>query len=307
MRVVRRLSVVLLSAVFFSLGVIQAQRAAAQFHSDVEMVTLDVCVRDRAGRFVAGLAPEDFLVLEDGRPQQVSIFATAEQLPLNVVLLLDRSASMSGEKLEKARAAAAMFVERLRPDDRLEIIAFNQRATVVPSRAVSPDATALAALTARGSTALYDAMVVAAHQVRRGREAAARETRDVIIVLSDGEDTSSLIDFDEVQPVLRRSGALVYGISLRVGPHGEWLGATWPLQQLARDTGALAVGVPRLEMLTDLYAQIADEARRMYRVGYVSSNASRRGWREVKVRVNAPDSTARTRAGYYAGSRPSTR
>ena len=277
--------------------------AQAQFRADIDLVTLDVCVRDATGRFVDSLTSDKFLVLENGVPQAVTVFEASDPLPLNVVLLIDRSASMYGEKIDRARAAAFEFAKLLHPDDRLEVIAFNQRATVVHTKGGDPAQwpATLTELSASGSTALYDAMLLAAHQMERGRRAAEGYTRDLIIVLSDGEDTASLVGFDEVLPTLRRSGALVYGLSLRAGRAGESLGATWPLQQLARDTGAVAMGVPQLESLTRLYAQINQEVRQMYRLGYVSSDKHSDGeWRELVVRVDVPDAKVRTRSGYYA-------
>jgi VWFA-related protein len=219
------------------------------------------------------------------------------------VLLLDRSASMYGEKLDRARTAALEFARLLGPDDHLEIIAFNQRATVVQTQGghASSWPLALTQFSASGSTALYDAMAVAAHQLSRARRNAEGYTRDLVIILSDGEDTASVVGFDEVLPLLRRSGALVYGLSLRADRAGETLGATWPLQQLARDTGAVAMGVPELDSLPRLYTQINEEVRQLYRLGYVSSDKRADGqWRELSVRVDVPEAKVRTRSGYYA-------
>jgi Ca-activated chloride channel family protein len=274
----------------------------AQFRADVDLVTLDVCVRDANGRFIESLASDDFLVLENGTPQQVSLFEPADPLPLNVVLLIDRSASMYGEKLDRARIAAVEFTRWLRPGDELQVVAFNQRATLVTRQDAGGDwLTTLKPLVASGSTALYDAMVLAAHQLGRVRRDAEGQTRDLIIILSDGEDTASLVGFDEVLPMMRRSGALVYALSLRAGRSGEMLGATWPLQKLAHDTGAFARGVAQLDSLTELYAQINEEVRQLYRLAYVSSDKRADGqWRELSVRVDVPDAKVRTRSGYYA-------
>jgi VWFA-related protein len=278
--------------------------ARAQFRADVDLVTLDVGVRDASGKFIEGLSATDFVVFENGVRQQVEIFQTANTLPLNVVLLIDRSASMYGEKLERARAAAIEFGSRLRECDRLEIVAFNQRATTIATGA-GEDAEwplVLERLAATGSTALYDALVLAANRLERvRRQVAPAETRDLVIILSDGEDTASVSGFDEVLPRLRRTGALVYGLSLRVAKNGESLGATWPLQQIARDTGARAMGVPQLQSLAQLYAQIDQEVRQMYRLGYVSSDTRANGeWRQLTVRVAADEAHVQTRAGYYA-------
>jgi Ca-activated chloride channel homolog len=282
-------------------GAVTAQQP--RFTGGVDLVSLDVCVMDPTGRFLTDLTPDDFSVLENGTPQRISFVIPSGALPLRAILLIDRSGSMYGTKLERAVEAAGLFARRLRAGDRLAILAFSRRAARVhafgddPARAPA----ALASVTAGGATSLYDALLVAANELVRARGEARPETREVVIVLSDGEDTASLVEFEDVLPVLRRSGALVYTVSLREGARGEWLGASWPLLALARDTGARALGVPDLEALPALYADIDAEVRHLYRIGYVSNDERRDGrWRDVSVRVPTRDARVRTRAGYYA-------
>jgi Ca-activated chloride channel family protein len=271
-------------------------------------VSLDLCVRDATGRFLADLTANDFLVLENGRPQRISFVMPSGAAPLTVILLIDRSASMSGPKLKRALEAAALFARSLGPDDRLEIITFNHRAERLHAFGDDPARVpaALASITATGSTSLYDALLVAANEMARARRGVLPETREAVIVLSDGEDTASRVGFEEVLPALRRSGALVYTLSLREGEDGERLGASWPLLALARDTGALALGVPRLDVLPALYAEIGAEVRHLYRIGYTSNDERRDGrWRTVSVRITtSADARVRTRSGYYASRQP---
>ena len=281
-------------------GRAQEQR---RYKSGVDLVTLDVCARDPVGRFLTGLTADDFLVLENGKPQRISFVLPSGAVPLRAVLLIDRSASMYGSKLKRAVEAAELFSRLLGPYDQLEIIAFNDRAERV--HAFSDDRAhvpvALTSINATGATSLYEALLVSAGDLVRARQDALPETREAVIVLSDGEDTASRIGFEEVLPVLRRSGALVYTISLREGAAGEWLGASWPLLALARDTGARALGVARLDALPALYAEIGEEVRHLYRIGYVSNDERRDGqWRSVSARVLSRDARVRTRAGYYA-------
>lgn len=274
-----------------------------RFKAAVDLVSLDVCARDAAGRFLADLAADDFLVLENGKPQRISFLMPSGTVPLTAILLIDRSASMYGPKLERAVDAAALFARLLGPADRLEIIAFNDRAERVHAFGDDPERVpaSLASIRATGSTSLYDALLVAANDLVRPRAGGLPETREVVIVLSDGEDTASLVGFDELLPALRRSGALIYTVSLREGAKGEWLGASWPLLALARDTGARALGALDLDALPRLYAEINTEVRHLYRIGYVSTDGRRDGqWRTVSVRVLSRDARVRTRAGYYA-------
>ena len=277
-----------------------------RFKGGVDLVTLDVCVRDATGRFLTDLTPDDFLVLEDGKPQRPSFVLPSGTLPLRAVLLIDRSASMSGAKLTRAVEAAALFARRLEPDDTLGIITFNQQAARIHAFGDDPlrAATSLGSLTATGSTSLYDALLVAANDLARARNDALPDTREAVIVLSDGQDTASRVGFEEVLPVLRRTGALVYSISLRTNEKGAWLGATWPLLAMALDTGGRALSVPNLSALPGLYAEIDAEVRHLYRIGYVSTDERLDGrWRNVSVRVISREARVRARAGYYAAGR----
>lgn len=284
-------------------GVTGRVREQPRFTSGVDLVALDVCVRDSTGRFVSDLSPDDFLVLENGKLQRISFVMPSGAVPLTAILLIDRSASMFEPKLKRAVEAAELFARLLGPDDQLEIIEFNHRAEPVHAFGDNPARVpaALASITATGGTSLNDVLLVAVNDLVRARHDALPETREVVVVLSDGEDTASLVGFEEVLPVLRRSGALVYTVSLREGAEGEWLGASWPLLQLARDTGARALAVRQLDALPALYAEIDAEVRHLYRIGYISKDDRRDGqWRTVSVRVRSRGVNVRTRAGYYA-------
>lgn len=276
-----------------------------RFTQGVDLVALDVCARDTTGRPLPNLAAGDFLVLENGKPQSVSIVMPADAVPVTVVLLIDRSMSMDGPKLARAQEAARLFVSQLRSQDRLEIVAFNRQASrvVAFSDDRSVAATALTSIHASGTTSLYDALLVAANDLTRARGGAEPQTREVIILLSDGEDTASVVGFDEALPAVRRSGAIVYTLSLRTDAKGGSVGAPWPLLQLARDTGGRAHSVSVLDQLPQLYAEIAAEVRHLYRIGYVSNDERHDGrWREVVVRVTTTDARVRARAGYYAAT-----
>ncbi len=275
----------------------------ASFQSTVDLVTLDVHVMDRSGRQTAPLAPGDFVVLDNGAPQRISIFWPVDTMPLSVILLIDRSASMAGPKLERAVSAAAQFADTLDRDDHLEVIAFDLRAEWVHPFASDPSTVraALATLRPGGTTSLFEALSVAVNDIARARRTRPREFRDVIVLLSDGEDTSSVVAFEDVLDLVRRSGVLVYAVALRSDGKDGWLGPTWPLMQLARDTGGRALGVPTLDALPALYREIASEIRHLYRIGYVPGHSRSDGaWRSVTVRVLNTDMQARTRAGYYA-------
>ena len=304
----RRNSALLGIALWLSAGGIKAAETdrPQPFKSGVDLVTVDVCVRDAAGHFLPTLSADDFLILENGAAQEVRFIERGDALPLRVLLLIDGSSSMNGRKLGRAREAAAQFAARLSADDKMEIITFNEKASIAlafeDERARAAET--LHHISASGMTALNEALLVAVNELRRVRTVYGSEAREVVIVLSDGEDTASVIGFEEILRAVRSSGALVYTLSLRTSPSGEWLGANWPLLQLAADTGGRAVAVPRLDALEELYHDIVTEVRHLYRLGYVSSNSRRDGtWRSVSVRMRSGDARIQTRAGYYASSR----
>lgn len=270
--------------------------SAQPLRSAVDLVVLDVCVRDAHGRAISGLTAADFVVLEHGRRQQVQMLATATDVPVDAVLLVDRSASLAGEKDVQARAAARAFAATLGPGDRLEVLGFDTRVSVLRELAPLAAGVGLASWKApRGPTALFDAIAVAAHRVARRPK--APERRRVLVLLSDGEDTSSLLDADAVAPALRRSGAVLYAVRLQSGPAGP---VPWWLQQFTIDTGGRATAVSEPAQLPAWFRGVGEEIRTVYRLGYVSSDTRRDGaWRPVGVRV-AGAALVRTRAGYYA-------
>jgi Ca-activated chloride channel family protein len=292
----------------------QPQSRVPEFTAGVDLVSIDVCVRDASGGFLPDLSAGDFVVLESGVQQRVAFLVPSSAVPLTAVLLIDVSSSMSGAKLTRALAATAQFAALLRPDDRLAIIAFNRHARMIhgfddgPRSAAATLASDLAAVMRwrdqnNGSTALYDALLVAASELARARREASSQTRELVVLLSDGEDTSSRVGFEEVRSVLRRSGALTYSVSLRVDDRGQWLGPAWPMLTMARDTGARALGISGLDALPALYGEIVAEVRHLYRIGYVSTDTRRDGhWRTISVGVPAFDARVRARAGYYAAA-----
>lgn len=276
-----------------------AAQADAPLRAAVDLVALDICVRAAGGHSVTGLGADDFLVIENGRPQRVQMFAVSRDVPIDAVLLVDRSASLGGEKDVQARTAARAFAATLRPADRFEVLGFDKRVSVLRDLAPLSAGIGLAAWREpRGETALFDALAVAAHRLaQRPRDP---DRRRVLIVLSDGEDTSSILDEEAVLPALRRSGAVVYAVRLDSGGSGP---VPWWLQRFATDTGGEATAVPKPEALPAWFTRISDEIRTLYRLGYVSSDARRDGtWRRVDVRVPTVMASVRTRTGYYAPS-----
>ena len=237
------------------------QSAGTVFRAGTNAVLLQVTVTAKAGRHVEDLTADDFTVLEDGVPQAVSMVSKAED-PLALSLLLDTSASMD-ESIGLAQRAAIQFTARLRPSDVAEVVAFNQQVHVLQAFTTSPaelDA-AIRQTSVSGTTALYSALHTSLEDL-----AAVRSTQGIrrraIVLLSDGEDTSSEVCFDEVFELARRSDVAIYpiGLGIRTKVDSRTMNqAPAILQKFADVTGGRAIFVDRADQLSKVYGQVADE------------------------------------------------
>jgi Ca-activated chloride channel family protein len=275
------------------------------FRTGIDVVSLNVTVADGSGRFLTNLDGDAFSVFEDGIKQQVTFF-NRSNLPIALSVLLDTSASME-DKLQTAQDAAIGFVKKLRPQDFGQIIDFDSRVLIAqPFTSSVPDLEqAIRKTSAGGSTSLHNAIYISLKELKKIQARSADDVRrQAIVVLSDGEDTSSLVGFDEVLELAKRSETAIYAIGLRGrNPdhvRGAFNEADFVLRQLSQETGGrvfFARGAPEL---TGIYEQISDELSSQYMLGYQSRNPKRDGaWRRVVVRVNEPGATARTKQGYY--------
>ena len=297
-------------AAVFGAAAVHAAANTPVFRADVELVNVSVTITDRGSRFITDLGERDFQVLEDGKVQDLTLF-THERLPLSLSILLDTSQSMN-PKLPEAQAAAIRFVRSLTPADEAQVIQFNEKARIVhdfTADQVSLEA-AIQATHAAGSTALYNAVYIALKDLRERRKAEELR-RMAIVVLSDGEDTASLVTDDQVLELARKSGIAVYGISLRpAAPAAAVLRKDAGLPRyffsaLTRDTGGQAHFLAGIRQLGGVYDQVAEELRSQYNLGYFSNNGARDGrWRNIQVRLpERPQLQIRHRTGYYAPRR----
>jgi VWFA-related protein len=267
-------------------------------------VSLTVTVTDGANRFVTDLDRPDFSVFEDGVRQEITFFNRRQQ-PIALSLLLDTSASME-QHLPTLQTAAMNFVRRLKPNDLAQVIDFDSRVEIrqpFTSQQAGLEA-AIQQTVAGGSTSLYNAVYIALRELRKVRAVTEEDLRrQALIVFSDGEDTSSLVSFEEVLDLAKRSETAIYTIALRGADNTSkgFREAEFVLRSLARETGGQAFFPAKIEDLTGVYAQIADELASQYTIGYTSTNPKRDGaWRRLAVHVARPNITARTKNGYYA-------
>ena len=274
------------------------------FRAGVELVSLNVTVTDPANHYITDLDQGDFSVFEDGVKQEVTFF-NRRQSPVALSLLLDSSASME-DKLPLLQTAAVSFVKRLKPNDMAQVIDFDSRVEIrQPFTGNQAELERAIGLTAAGgSTSLHNAIYIALKELRKIRAVSEDDVRrQALIVFSDGEDTSSLISFDEVLDLAKRSETAVYTIALR-GTDSQTKGfreAEFVMRQLAQETGGRAYFPLRAEDLTGIYSQIADELASQYTLGYTPRNGKRDGaWRRVVVQLARANVTPRTKRGYYA-------
>jgi Ca-activated chloride channel family protein len=280
------------------------------FRAGVELVSLNVTVTDPAARFITDLDEVDFQVYEDGVKQDVTFF-NRTNLPIALALLVDTSASMEA-RLPVAQEAAIGFAHKLRPQDLAEVIDFDSRVVILQAftnRAADLEQ-AIRRTSAGGSTSMYNAIYIALKDLKKAVATSVQDIRrQAIVVLSDGEDTSSLLPFEEVLDLAKRSETAIYAIGLRAADGASFTNkgfkeAEFVLRQLAQETGGRAFFPSQIADLANIYNQIADELSSQYTVGYTSKNARRDGaWRRIVVRVDRPSTTARTKQGYFAPSR----
>jgi VWFA-related protein len=280
-----------------------------RFRVNVDTVSLAVSVQDGEGRLLSGLPQENFQVFEDGVLQQVQFFSQGE-LPLRMVILVDTSGSMR-EKLALAQEAAVRFVRSLKPGDEVQVVEFNDRVlTLVEfTRDFDEVEQAIRETEALGATSLYNAVYVSLKDLHR--ESPEELDRRAIVVLSDGNDTKSVLGFEDVKEQARKSNVVIYAISLRANEQDlekdKYRNAKYELDLLARETGGVSYAPTKIEDLSGVYDQIAAELKSQYSLGYVSTNPATDGaWRRLQVLSREPGSQIRTRGGYFA-PRPARR
>jgi Ca-activated chloride channel homolog len=301
---------VTLLAVALGTPAVHLDAQSGSIKTGVEMVPLTVTVTDTNGRYLGGLTGDDFTVLEDGVPQPLSFFAR-EEVPVDVALVLDTSASMRTD-LSLIQSAAIGLVKRLRPADRGAVVEVKDSTGI--RQPLTSDrgqiASAVQSLSASGSTALYDGLYVMLKEFDRERHASLEVRRQVLILLSDGLDNRSHVRFEDVMDLARRVGVNIYVIALRgdvaliprAQLDGSILNAEYTMGTVARESGGRTFFPKTSRELPSIYSAIAEELACQYELGYVPVRPGGDGaFRRVLVRVlPSTNALARTRTGYYA-------
>ena len=301
-----RFLVFAVSAALLPIAGLAQDQAPPAFSARSELVVLQVTVRERSGAYVEGLGQDAFSVIEDGQPQTVRLFSDADT-PVTVGLLVDSSSSMHASR-SLVIAGAVAFADTSRPRDELFALAFNEkvRPALNPSAPFTRDGVALRdalerSVTARGRTALYDAISAGVDYLAQG----SRE-RKALLVLSDGGDNASHAPQSTAVRKAQASGAVIYTVALM--DEGSRDANPRLLQDLADSSGGLAFRPRGPREFADALRDVGRAIRHTYAVAYASTNAARDGgFRHVRVVVTASQGrplVVRTRGGYTAGSLP---
>ncbi len=271
-------------------------------HQDVDEVLLNCAVVDEKGRLVTDLSQGDFRVWEDGAPQATRSFLH-QDLPVSMGILVDNSGSML-DKRSAVDAAALSLLKASNPKDATFIVNFSDRAYL--DQGFTSDINALnrglSRADSKGTTALYDAVAAAADELANH----GKLPKQVLLVITDGTDNASRLDLDQaIRRVQNLGGPVVYTIGLLFSADKEEAErARIALERLSKETGGIAYFPRSLQNVDSIAAEVAQDIRDQYTIGYHSSKpASLGGYRVVRVEVSAAKHgkmIVRTRKGYYA-------
>ncbi|MFN8006278.1 MAG: VWA domain-containing protein [Terriglobia bacterium] len=262
-------------------------------------------VSDKNGRFITGLGKEDFQLKEDGKAQQLANVSREMSLPLTVAILIDASLSVNPVLSLEKRTAKEFLQSVLREEDLALVMGFD-RNTTIPLELTSDMAQLERAVDSIGvgqGTSLHDAIyaVCAEKLMNQGG-------RKVIVLISDGEDTTSLMKLGNALEAVRRADAIVYSISNRFSSGGTSAGDR-VLNRYAEETGGRAFLSADVQELRSAFDAIQQELRGQYGLNYDSFNTAQDGsYRKLKVALTKhPEFKVRTKKGYFAPKSPSFR
>lgn len=265
---------------------------------EVNLVEVFASVRDPSGALVTDLQSHEVTVFEEGREHRVKHFERVENLPLNLVLLLDVSATMKDE-IETVRQSAVSFMERMiREDDRAALVVFSGigYAAAPFTNDLETLREASRSLTAWGGTALWDSTTVSLYYLL------GLEGKSALVLLSDGLDRSSSLGFRATLEFAERTGIAVYTVGTGLPTAGDPSAgeARRRLRRLANRTGGRYYSLTDIGQLPEIYAQIESDLRSQYLLVYESSGATDAdSYRAIRLEVARPGVRVEARPGYY--------
>lgn len=271
------------------------------FRTDTRLVDLHATVVDKEGHLVLDLPESAFKLYEDGVQQVIANFRR-EDVPVSLGLIIDNSASMRDKRAKVASAALAL-VAASNPEDEVFIMNFNEEASLEKdyTNNIKELEDALKTINSRGGTAMRDALRMGIEHLRHG----GKKEKKILLVVSDGEDNSSVETLDHVIQSAEQNGVIIYGIGLLSDDEPrEAERAKKALDAITFATGGQVWYPQELAEVEGIAREVAHEIRNQYILGYTPSNEAQDGkFRKIRVAVNAVEPvTVRTRAGYYAGA-----
>ena len=270
---------------------------------DVDLVTVLASVTTAEGALAAGLSRNDFHLFEDGTPQEIALFARESDRSLRLQLLFDSSLSITTELGSQQEAAIDFLREVVKPGDRVSILQVSEDVVELvreTSRAKAM-AKALRSIRPRGGTSLYDAVFLASQSLSLSRG------RRVILVVSDGTDTTSKVPMEECLRQVLASEAVVYVLLVQPikSEAGRNLAGERSMIYLTRETGGRTFPVASPEALRESLARIGEELRTQYLLGYYPRrDREPEEFRRIRIEVNLAGAQVRARSGYYATAGP---
>jgi Ca-activated chloride channel homolog len=268
------------------------------FRVGTDLVLLNVSVFDSSWQIIKGLPRSAFTVYENNVKQEVSVFRQ-EDVPVSLGLIIDDSASMRNKKDRVASAALAM-IKASNPDDEVFIIMFNEEPELTQDFTGKLDVLekSLHNTRTQGGTAMRDAVVLGIEHLR----AKAKRDKRVLVVVTDGEDNSSIAIQPRVIEAAHQGNTIVYAIGLLGEEQPDSAArARKQLEALTLATGGRSWFPTDVSAITAITPEIAHEIRNQYVIGYTPSDLTKDGtFRSIRVEVNVPGATVRTRSGYYA-------
>lgn len=272
------------------------------FSVKVNLVRLLVSVRDQFGALLSNLNREDFHVLDSGLPQDIAVFERNTSLPLSVAILIDTSGSTQIDlhyEINSVQKFIPTLLEAGNPDDTFALFSFNWRTNLEVdfSRNQRRAERALHALRGEGGTSLYDAIYLASDALE------GREGRHVMVVVTDGGDTTSYKRYGDALAAAQRSDVVMYPVVVVPieSDAGRNLGGEHALATLAASTGGRIFYPEGFDQLDEAFSDILQELRTQYLLGFYPKNVREepRRFHPVKVEARNPSLRVTARSGYY--------
>jgi Ca-activated chloride channel family protein len=275
------------------------------FHVDVRLVRILATVKTSAGELVGGLGKTDFRIFDNGVPQEISVFERHTEQPLSVAMLVDTSSStgidLKYEVESVTRFLRALFSEG-NPQDAVELYSFDSDTTLLSSfsRRLDRMERELKALRGSGGTSLYDAMCFASASLE------SREGRHVMVVITDGGDTTSAKNFHQALEAAQMADAVIYPILVMpvTNDPGRNVGGENALTLFAQGTGGRVFAPSLGPALDQAFADILRDLRTQYLLGYYPRNLppSKERFHRLDIKLSRPDLRVLARSGYYGES-----